>query len=54
LEGAYVVRGIEDDEEVLFYDTGRTTQALLQALVSAVSGSVFEFKSLLHVGLSNG
>lgn len=26
--------GIEDDEEDLFYETGRTTQALLQALVS--------------------
>jgi hypothetical protein len=32
------VRGIEDDEEDLFYDTGRTTQALMQALVRAVKG----------------
>jgi hypothetical protein len=35
---ARAVRGIEDDEEDLFYETGRTTQALLQALVSAVYG----------------
>jgi hypothetical protein len=30
---ARAVRGIEDDEDDLFYDTGRTTQALMQALV---------------------
>jgi hypothetical protein len=34
------VRGIEDDEEDLYFATGRTTQALLQALVSAIAGFV--------------
>jgi hypothetical protein len=33
---ARAVRGIEDDEDDLFYETGRTTQALMQALVGAV------------------
>jgi hypothetical protein len=33
---ARAVRGIEDDEDDLFYDTGRTTQALMQALVRVV------------------
>jgi hypothetical protein len=36
------VRGIDDDEDDLFYDTGRTTQALMQALamVRVLQGSL--------------
>lgn len=32
--GARAVRGLEDDEEDVFFETGRSTQALLEVLVS--------------------